>query len=414
MKKKSTTKFDEWMKQANTGGTLSALLRPTKLKCSEVVRVLEAVRDEAAPEGPMMRVVLITEGLGNRRNMNYYGAEAIRSAPAIFEGKPCFLDHPSESESRDIPERRVRQKCGYFKNCRVEMLEGRQSLVGDLHFDLSDDGRQGFLKALTALHYRREFPGLESEYVGLSINADGEVDDRRVNWEGELLDVNYVTRFTDAMSCDIVTSPARGGRFLALVESAAGAKPKKEGQMNKKLEEALKAVTTALEEADKEQDAAAKATKTAEANQLFKAFLVEAKAESTVDGDDKDNKKEGDDVEGGKKKESDPDAADKKKKEKKEDDDKDKDAIESKRIAIEALGKTAGVDLTENQLKKLSGLPLAEAKEEIADLKKMVESVTKKVINSVAAPSARIALMSEAERKAAGAENNSLFEGNVR
>lgn len=407
MKKKEKSNFEVWMNQANSVATLGSLLKGMKLKCSEVVRVIESVRDQQAPEGPMMKVVLITEGLGNRRNMNYYGIEAIRSAPAVFEGKPCYLDHPSESEARDIPERRVRQKCGYFKNCHVEMLESRQSLVGELHFDLSDDGTQGYLKALTSLHYRSEFPGLESEYVGLSINADGEVEDRRVEWEGELLDVNYVARFTDAVSCDIVTSPARGGRFLALVESAAGANPKQEGPMKKGLEKTLKAAQTALEEADKEKTPDVKATKVAEANKLFKQFLSEAM--QAADQDEPEVVKESDktkDADANKGEE----ASDAEKKKKADDEKaKDKDVVESKRIAISALAKEGNVDLTEEKLDKLSALPLSEAKAEIADLKKMVESVTKRVINSVATPSARFAAMNEADRKASGSVNNDLF-----
>src|SRR5689334_8969696 len=108
-------------------GAFSALLRgneDTKIfKCAvrESLNLISATpadktaTDPGLWEGPKVRVVLISEGLGNKRDMNYYGPEAIASAPAQFEGAHCFLNHPSYSEERDIPERRVEGLCGYFK-----------------------------------------------------------------------------------------------------------------------------------------------------------------------------------------------------------------------------------------------------------------------------------------------------------
>ena len=81
----------------------------------------------------------------------------------------------------------------------------------------------GVLTRFITLH---EFPGLDKEYVGLSVNANGVSEEKEINLDGENTTVNYVTQFTEAMSCDVVTLPARGGRFLALVESAAGANMK--------------------------------------------------------------------------------------------------------------------------------------------------------------------------------------------
>jgi hypothetical protein len=436
--------------QANTLNTLSQLLKKgTKLRCSESAKFVEKVSVSEAPEGHVFKVVLITEGLGNRRNMNFYGPEAIVSAPGIFEGKPCFLDHPSESEDRDIPERRVRDKCGYFKNVKVESMDGAQAVTGELHFDLSDSGKNGYLKALTALHYRNEFPNLESEYVGLSINADGEWEDRKVEWLGEILDVNYVTQFKDAFSCDIVTSPARGGRFLALVESAAGAKPGKEGNAMKGLKKSLEAARAALEEAVKESDAAKKASKVAEAKKLFDAFLKEAETAAMQDEDESESeKKEGCEDEGeakvvAKASEKKEDEAKKEDESESEDDSEKKDkevpavkkeeteaeddkelpkgdkvdgedededeTVESKRLAVTALLKEAKVDLPEEKVAELGKLSLKEAKKEIAFLKGLVEATAKKVISKMSVPSARFASMSESERKAVGSGNNDLF-----
>lgn len=417
-------------KQANAANAISALLRSKqmKIKCAESVTIREAKTikiesKEGIREGHVVDVVLITEGLGNRRNMNYYGPEAIDSAPPIFEGKPCFLDHPSESEERDIPERRVRQKCGYFKNCRVESAGGATACIGELHFDLSDDGEQAYLKACTALHYKDEFPGVDSEYVGLSINADGDVEDRTVQWEGETLQVNYVTRFRDAMSCDLVTSPARGGRFLALVESAAGANPKTKevGPMKKGLQKSLEAAQTALNEAEKEKDLDKKATKVAEAKKLFDSFMKEAakaayqdeskesEDEDETESEDGESEDKADESEGdshtttthkvvkktGKAAvpDEDEDEADDAGDDKKKDDDDDK--VESNRIAILSMAKESGLELSKTKLEKLVHGSLKEAKEEIADLKWMQEAIVKRVVKQIKVPVATLSKVTE-------------------
>lgn len=205
-----------------------AIERAARRRVREAAELSAPVVADGAPEGTRFQVVLITEGLGNKRDMNYYSAEAIVNAPAVFEGKPCFLNHPSMDDERNIPERRVEDKCGYFKNLRaVDITDGpnkKKALVGELHFDLSETGRLAADKARTALHYRQEFPASADEYVGLSINADGQTEERRMTVEGEQEVVNYVTAFTDAASCDLVTTPARGGRFLSLMESTGGAR----------------------------------------------------------------------------------------------------------------------------------------------------------------------------------------------
>lgn len=200
---------------------------------ASTMRIIEAAA-VVPGEGPRIKVVLIDEGLGNLRTKNYYGPEAIASAVKAFEGKPCFFDHPSESESADIPERRTRSQCGYFKGLHVEKMKvaGRsravESCVGEIHFDLSDDGRKAYEKACTALHFQKEFPNSKLQYVGWSVLGDGDGDkgvvmkigtDMLESDIGDEMEVNYVTSFTEGESCDMVTRAARGGRALAVAES---------------------------------------------------------------------------------------------------------------------------------------------------------------------------------------------------
>lgn len=397
----------------------------------ESARFIEAIDAKNDLEGPMVKVVLVTEGLGNRRNMNYYGPEAMQSAPPIFEGKPCFLNHPSSIEEQDIPERRVESKCGYFKNVRVQPIDGMSSVIGELHFDLSETGQMGFAKALTSLHYKTEFPGLDSEYVGLSINADGDVEKRMVQWEGETLEVNYVTRFTDAASCDIVTTPARGGKFLALVESIAGALNKEDTPMKEGLKQSLEKVRSLLKEATKAKNEDIK-KKMTEACESFEAFLKEAakadveakkdddkilpvkeanpvkkgfeaslvcphcnkgismpkKEEENCESEDESKMKqdESEDESKGKQGESEDEGESEKKEAapKKDDDGKtepdDDDVIESKRLAIKALLVEAGLEkhLTVEDYEKKS---LKEAKAEIEKIAKIIEADHKEMFS---------------------------------
>jgi hypothetical protein len=407
-------------KQSNSVNVFAQLMRGMKkMKCSEAAKVISQKPSLPGSEDPssfpenIVDVLLITEGLGNRNDMNYYGPEALASAPSAFEGKSCFLDHPSESEERDIPERHVLSKCGYFKNVRVEKVNGTLSVLGELHFDISESGKQGYLKALSALHYRDEFPDLDSEYVGLSINSGGVREHRRIEWKGEKLDVNYVTRFIDAFSCDIVTSPARGGRFLALVESVAGAKHHRGGSAMDELRKCLEAVASALKEAVKETDPEKTKVKLAEADKLFDDFITKAEEASKKSSKEKKEEEDEDEAE---------EAVAKAKKEKKkegcdskededddEDEDEDDDAVEAHRIAITSLAKESGVELPEEKVAELIKMPLKEAKQEIVFYGSLVKAATKKAISSIGVPAARFASMSEAERKEAGAGNNGLF-----
>lgn len=402
-----------------------------------------SAQDIYVQEGHVARVVLITEGLGNRRNMNYYSSDAIMTAPSVFEGRPCFLNHPSESEERDIPERRVQDKCGYFKNCRVETIDGLTACTGELHFDLSEAGREAFDKSCTALHYREEFPGLDAEYVGLSIHADGDWDEREIELEGERMTVKYVTRFTDAVSCDLVTSPARGGRILALVESAAGAIATKEvDQMKEKLKKLMEAARSALRKADEEKDAAKKATLISEARKLNDQFLneaskaaqdgpaeeakkEEAKAEEPKEtteeaaeepADKTESKKEkdmcaDDDAEESKKEDDAPKAKKKMKKKDAKDDepDEDDDAVEANRIAVAALLKESGVLVGAKRAARLEKLSLKEAKEEIEMLAEDQQSIVKGVLKQMRIPSGQPAKLTEAERDGDAESNNHLF-----
>lgn len=216
------------MKQADRS-ILKFLLKESVQKVSyrfsesalmEVVAPVQKAVQNSVQEGPRVTCWLITEGLGNRADMHYYGPECIQAGAPLFEGQPCFIDHQKRSEQQDQPERTVRDKCGYFRNVEVARDEnGKLGLRAELHYDLSETGRYAYDKACTAIHYKQEFPGSDKEYVGLSIAADGKLEEKTMMVGEEVLDVKYVTEFTAVGSVDEVTSPARGGRFTAVLDS---------------------------------------------------------------------------------------------------------------------------------------------------------------------------------------------------
>ncbi|MFA5937358.1 MAG: hypothetical protein WC822_05810, partial [Candidatus Paceibacterota bacterium] len=82
-----------------------------KTRIRESARLLEAMADGAGGE-KVFKVALISEGLGNLRQKNYYGPEAIDSAREVYEGKCCYINHQDSIEEESLPERDIRDKAG--------------------------------------------------------------------------------------------------------------------------------------------------------------------------------------------------------------------------------------------------------------------------------------------------------------
>jgi len=186
--------------------------------------VLTRIQEVGAldPVGRSARVVIISEGLGNLRDRNFYSAEAVASAVAIFNGKQFYIDHPSQSDEQDRPERSVRDLAGYFYDCSLGEVEDPESgerlkaCFGTLKFDESASGQLAFDKVKTAIEYQKRFPNSKDVYAGISLNAGGASHPGTIDGQR----VNVVTEIAEAFSADIVTKPARGGKFLALTQES--------------------------------------------------------------------------------------------------------------------------------------------------------------------------------------------------
>lgn len=156
-------------------------------------------------------VVILTEGKGNPRDRHYYSQACINDPVTVeaFQGKPCFLNHPSTLDDQIQPERRVQDRAGWFTNVRADGV----ALKATLTISKTETGE--FLEAFIqdCLDYSLENVG--EDYAGLSINANGESSPVEIDGE----EWNQVDRITEAESVDAVTKAARGGRFEKKLEA---------------------------------------------------------------------------------------------------------------------------------------------------------------------------------------------------
>lgn len=227
-------------KQADSASSAVQVLRTPKKESKQMsatnFRFLEQAETVNAPRPTRFRTVLIQEGMGNLRDAFYYTRSALESAAPIFEGKKCFSDHPDAIEEQTRPERSVKDIIGHFENVHMESgSEGQSMLVGDLV--IPADPAFDMPRALMshAVDYSGKYP--QSDFIGLSINANGDakpmdMDDflksvqvpagamqkiQMARDEG-ISQVRVVDRITDAVSCDLVTSPGARGKVLELLE----------------------------------------------------------------------------------------------------------------------------------------------------------------------------------------------------
>jgi hypothetical protein len=272
----------------------------------------------------------------------------------------------------------------------------RWACVGELHFDLSEAGAEAYAKAKTAVHYNTEFPGLDKDYIGLSVNAYGDAEPRDMMIDGTTMEVNYVKKFVQAASCDMVTVAGRGGKILALVESVAGAGGQNQevrSMIIKKLDEARRALTSAKEAKDWE--------KVSESLKLIEALSSElvkagATAKPSKEGDKPKGKDAKDDKDADDMTAEEREAYEKKEKEKKEKKEADARAAESAAAAhapdpeahalsVKALITEAGLKEDRFDMPEVLAMTFQEAKKHVAMVKRLCGTITKDVIESIGA-----------------------------
>lgn len=244
-----TSHFQKPASLETVGATsMGALLRPVK-KSFEAIRVLsEAATD---PDRHEIRVVLMTEGPGNETDKNYYSEESLDDAVNVFEGARCYLNHQTDTEEYVRPEGDIKDQVGYFKDLKKEPVKNEQGqkvagVTATLVTNGSQAGKDGYATALEALEHAKQFPE-KDPIAGFSIRADG-LADGEVDIDGEPW--NNIVGFVNGRSADLVTRPARGGKFLKVLESTGGAGQLEEN-MNKQIKELKKLRESRRAETDK-------------------------------------------------------------------------------------------------------------------------------------------------------------------
>lgn len=155
---------------------------------------------------------------GMSRNGRFYPAETLRESIALFEGLPCFYDHPDPKQPKPL-----RQALGKHVNARWD--EEAQAVRTDLVYPPS--------AAATIREIREKYELLGAEAVGLSVDLQTRC--RLEKRDGRLVQVVEALIDSADKSCDVVFNPAAGGRIWevwsgASEEPMGGAKVTETGQ----------------------------------------------------------------------------------------------------------------------------------------------------------------------------------------
>lgn len=156
------------------------------------------VREADATTG-RLKIAIASPGWGSS---GYYSAKVLENAATdrVYpKGTHCYLDHPTESETYDRPERSVRDLAAVFSE--------------DAHYDGTDLVAE--LKVAKAYRDLLTDPTIV-ENIGMSMRGSGEA----TIGEAEGRRGQIFTRLVEGKSVDFVTKPGRGGRVLAVLESA--------------------------------------------------------------------------------------------------------------------------------------------------------------------------------------------------
>ncbi len=168
--------------------------------------------ERAAQDDGGVPVLVIASGLGSS---GYYTPEFVRSTVDFFPGLDAFYDHPSRFEEADLPERRVRDKAGFFGFATLgkftdpqnPQLGSRDAAFATFYPRVGDSEVASLLA--TTFEKARRYPNA-APFRGLSINGVG------VGSPGQSPDdgrpVELMEAMTQLFSCDLVTAAGRLGR----------------------------------------------------------------------------------------------------------------------------------------------------------------------------------------------------------
>lgn len=209
----------------------------------ESVRYGVVMREASAKDGyDRIETVIMTEGMGNKKDRHFYPASTIQRDYKKFEGKASFVNHQDEEEAQIRPERDLRDQIGWWENVKVS--EDGREMTAALVFEKTTVGQYWFDKCKSAIDYSTRYPG--QVWFAVSINADGRTHIEQTP-DGE--DMNVVDEITEVDSVDLVTKPALQTKFIRVLESYRDAVNKKdERRQSMSLREARKQARVQLRE----------------------------------------------------------------------------------------------------------------------------------------------------------------------
>lgn len=221
---------------------------PTESKVQEVELQTDLVvlSEKAVRDDGTARVKLISPGWGSS---GYYSAEMLkRDGPKAFaKNLHMYVNHPTEEEDRNRPERDVRDLAGVIAS-EVTWEDAGTNNTGE-----------GLYADVKVFPTYKEFIDAAAPYIGVSIRASGTAVEGQAEGRHGLL----VDSLKEGFSVDYVTYPGRGGEILPLYESARSriVEVKEVTQTAVVTETKDKAVEITQEEFDKLKESAANADK---------------------------------------------------------------------------------------------------------------------------------------------------------
>ncbi len=173
---------------------------PVELRESAATAERVEVRESTVAQslsGGRMLVRLISEGRGSSGTYPASVLERAGAAKVFHRGLPMYIDHSTATEDDERPERSIRDLAAV--------------LTEDARWDPANKALVAEAKVFAP--YRSMLADM-SEHIGVSIRASGLAEhDART---GD----HIVTEIKSARSVDFVTAAGRGGKVLALLESA--------------------------------------------------------------------------------------------------------------------------------------------------------------------------------------------------
>jgi hypothetical protein len=87
-----------------------------------------------AVKGRIYQVTIITEGLGNSKDKNFYSPEALQSGAQLFNSAKAYADHPDAISEKTLPERSMKDLVGWYSDCVAsKSQDGKVQITGQLH-----------------------------------------------------------------------------------------------------------------------------------------------------------------------------------------------------------------------------------------------------------------------------------------